>query len=442
MDLNTATASQIVAAAARGSITAEAVAAHFLTRISEHEPAIQAFASFDADAVRAQASNADASEVKGPLHGLCLGVKDIYDTADHPTRYFSPIYAHHRPSRDAAVVALLRAAGAIVMGKTATTEFAYMHTGPTRNPHDPGRTPGSSSAGSGAGMAAGFFTAALGTQTAGSLLKPGSFCGAFAYKPTFGLVSMEGIKPLAPSFDTAGWYGRGVDDLILLARVLIPALVPESPRERLRLAVVRAPHTERTNPDVVEALGRACQRLREAGHGVDELAMPEGFEVSYADHAFINDVEGTRSLLVERRGAPEMLSPEITAMMARADAVSWQEEQRVRTRFSGLRDAVEPLVVGYDAVLDLATQNPAPLGLAGTGPSDAIKAWSGFGFPQVGLPALASAEGLPVGLQLFAARYRDARLLMAAERVAADLPDAAFQAAAMPNPRRPPGSNG
>ncbi|PMZ59840.1 amidase, partial [Pseudomonas sp. GW247-3R2A] len=132
---------------------------------------------------------------------------DIFDTAAYPTQFFSPIYANHQPSRDAHVVTLLRQAGALIIGKTHTTEFAYMHTGPTRNPHDLARTPGSSSAGSAAGMAAGFFAVALGTQTAGSLLKPASYCGLFAYKPSLGLVSLEGVKPLAPSFDTVGWYG-------------------------------------------------------------------------------------------------------------------------------------------------------------------------------------------------------------------------------------------
>ena len=199
------------------------VAEHFLAQTNAREPAIQAFAALDAQCVRKQAQCLGSPQINGLLAGVPVGVKDIIDTGDHPTAFYSPIYAHNRPSRDAHVVALLRQAGAVIMGKTHTTEFAYMHTGPTRNPHDLRRTPGSSSAGSAAGMAAGFFALALGTQTAGSLLKPASYCGLYAFKPSHGLVSLEGVKPLAPSFDTMGWYGRSVRELVLPYVLLMAA---------------------------------------------------------------------------------------------------------------------------------------------------------------------------------------------------------------------------
>ena len=199
-------------------VSAEAVAEHFLGCVEAGERSINAFVSFDPDAVRSQACQLKNGNAKGLLAGVPVGIKDVYDTVDHPTRFYSPIYEQNRPSRDAHVVALLRQAGAVIMGKTHTTEFAYMHTGPTRNPHDLARTPGSSSAGSAAGMAAGFFPLALGTQTAGSLIKPAAYCGLYAFKPSYGLVSLEGVKPLAPSFDTVGWYGRSVRDLEVMAR--------------------------------------------------------------------------------------------------------------------------------------------------------------------------------------------------------------------------------
>ena len=205
-----------------GRLTARSVAEGFITRTLMKEPDIQAFAAFNQELVLEQADRIDRRPEKGLLAGVPIGVKDIFDTVDWATEFNSPIYRDNRPSRDANAVALLRQAGAVIMGKTATAEFAFMHTGPTRNPHDLSRTPGSSSAGSAAGLAAGLFAGALGTQTAGSLIKPASYCGLYAYKPSHNLVSLEGVKPLAPSFDTVGWYGASARDLSLIAQVLIP----------------------------------------------------------------------------------------------------------------------------------------------------------------------------------------------------------------------------
>ena len=232
--LDTADAHSIAEQVRTARLSPGRVAEHFLTQASARESAIQAFVALDPQVVRKQAQGLSSPGINGLLAGVPIGVKDIIDTRDHPTGFYSPIYDNNWPSRDAHVVALLRQAGAVIMGKTHTTEFAYMHTGPTRNPVDLSRTPGSSSAGSAAGMAAGFFPVALGTQTAGSLLKPAAYCGLYAFKPSYGLVSLEGVKPLAPSFDTMGWYGRSVRDLGLVAQVLIPGLPhatrPSGPR--------------------------------------------------------------------------------------------------------------------------------------------------------------------------------------------------------------------
>ena len=419
MDMLNATAGEIAAAVNRGELTAQQVCAHFLDRIEAFEPTIQAFAFLDTEDAKRQARDIDARAHKGPLAGVPVGVKDIYDTADMPTEFFSSIYAGNRPSRDAAVVALLRAAGAIVIGKTHTTEFAYMHTGPTRNPHDLSRTPGSSSAGSGAGMAAGFFPLALGSQTAGSLLKPASFCGVFAYKPTARLVSLEGVKPLAPSFDTVGWYGRSVDDLALVAHALLPNFpsAPEAP-PRLRLAFANTPKLADVAPALREQFASVRAKLVAAGHSVDELALPEGFGGLYEHHRIVNDSEGARSLAHERLNAFDQLSEDVRAMMVRADAISWDMELSARQSIAALAEIIEPTVAGYDAVLDLSTGVTALSGLGTTGPSDFIKAWMCFGLPQVSLPAMSDADGLPFGLQLVTSRYRDACLLGVARAVA------------------------
>lgn len=405
-----------------GETTVAAIADAFLERIQTLEPQVQAFVSLKPMQVRLQAA---LNEGRGLLAGVPVGVKDIFDSEDHPTQFFSPIYAHHQPSRDAHVVSLLRQAGALIMGKTHTTEFAYMHTGPTRNPHDLDRTPGSSSAGSAAGMAADFFAVALGTQTAGSLLKPAAYCGLFAFKPSFGLVSLEGVKPLAPSFDTVGWYGRSVRDLSLVAQVLIPGFAPPQTQQRpLRLGFCRTPRWDQVDPEVARALEQAVEQLRSAGHHVSEVHLPDEFAQVFDDHQVINDCEGARSLAKEFQQHRALLSPSMLAMFDRAAATSWDQESAAKARLAALAPRLDDIFQPFDAMLSPNCAMVAPLAVnsaENTGPSDFIKFWGAFGLPQVNIP-LARAEGLlPIGLQLIGRFRHDGSLLRVAERVAADL---------------------
>ncbi|MBK5418364.1 amidase [Pseudomonas sp. TH31] len=405
-----------------GETTVAAIADTVLERIQVLEPGIQAFVSLKPSQVRLQAA---LHTGRGLLAGVPVGVKDIFDSADHPTQFFSPIYAGHQPSQDAHVVTLLRQAGALIMGKTHTTEFAYMQTGPTRNPHDLSRTPGSSSAGSAAGMAADFFAVALGTQTAGSLLKPASYCGLFAFKPSFGLVSLEGVKPLAPSFDTVGWYGRSVRDLSLMARVLIPGFaIPETPQRALHLGFCRTARWDHVEPQVAHALERAVEQLRSAGHQVSEVHLPDEFAGVFDDHLIINDCEGARSLAKEFQQHRALLSPSILAMFDRAAATTWEQESAAKARLAALAQCLNKLCQPFDAMLGPCCGIVAPRALESTestGPSDFIKFWGAFGWPQVNIP-LARAKGLlPIGLQMIGRFRNDGLLLRTAERVAADL---------------------
>jgi Asp-tRNA(Asn)/Glu-tRNA(Gln) amidotransferase A subunit family amidase len=405
-----------------GETTVAEIAEGFLERIEALEPKVHAFASFKPLQVRLHAA---LNEGRGLLAGVPVGIKDMFDSADHPTEFFSPIYADHQPSRDAHVVTLLRQAGALIMGKTHTTEFAYMRTGPTRNPHDLTRTPGSSSAGSAAGMAADFFAVALGTQTAGSLLKPAAYCGLLAFKPSFGLVSLEGVKPLAPSFDTVGWYGRSVRDLTLVARVLIPGFeLPEAPQRPLHLGFCRTPRWDQVQPEVAEALEQAVRHLRRAGHQVSELKLPDEFAGVFDDHLTINDCEGARSLAKEFEQHRKLLSPSILAMFARAAATTWDQETAAKARLAALAPRLNELCQPFDALLSPNCGMLAPLAVdsaENTGPSDFIKFWGAFGWPQVNIP-LPRAEGLlPIGLQLIGRFRNDGSLLRVAERVAAEL---------------------
>jgi len=411
--MNGLDATGIAEAVVSGAITPALVAEHFLARIGVDEPDIQAFVSFDAEAVSKQACGLEGCA--GLLAGVPVGVKDIFDTADHPTEFYSPIYLGNRPSRDAHVVTLLRQAGAIIMGKTHTTEFAYMNTGPTRNPLDLSCTPGSSSAGSAAGMAAGFFPLALGTQTAGSLLKPAAYCGLFAFKPSFGLVSLEGVKPLAPSFDTVGWYGRSVRDLERVAQVLIrgfPAV--EVGRRPLRLGFCRTSRWSDVQPVVAQAIELAIARL---GPLVSEVVLPEAFDGVFDDHQLINDCEGARSLAKEFQSHPELLSDSTLAMIERAQTTSWEQESAAKARLVQLAPQLAQICQPFDAMLSVSCGMLAPVGLATTGPSDFIKFWGAFGLPQVNVPVMRGEGELPVGLQVIGAFRGDAPLLGTAQGI-------------------------
>lgn len=413
-------------------VSAEAVAEHFLGCIEAQEPQINAFASFEPDGVRAQARRSPKYKAKGLLAGVPVGIKDNHDTADHPTCFYSPIYDDNRPSRDAHVVSLLRHAGAVIMGKTHTTEFAYMHTGPTRNPYDPDRTPGSSSAGSAAGMAAGFFPVALGTQTAGSLIKPASYCGLYAFKPSYGLVSLEGIKPLAPSFDTVGWYGRSVRDLHLIARVLIPGFPkPAHERPLLSFGFCRTARWDQVDDDVASSLQAAVEDLRSAGHHVSEVLLPEAFATVFDDHLLINDCEGARSFSKELHMHPDKLSKELLAMIERARLTTWEQESAAKARLKTLTPVLEGLFKPFDAVLGASCGTVAPLGLEATGPSDFSKFWMAFGLPQINVPLVRPAGALPAGLQMIGGFRNDSNLLHAAGQVDAALKSASLARAAV-----------
>lgn len=416
--LDTADARAIAEHVRTAQLSPGRVAEHFLTQTSAREPAIQAFVALDPQRVRKQAQCLSSSQLNGLLAGVPVGIKDIIDTADYPTAFYSPIYADNWPSRDAHVVALLRQAGAVIMGKTHTTEFAYMKTGPSRNPHDLRRTPGSSSAGSAAGMAAGFFPMALGTQTAGSLLKPASYCGLYAFKPSHGLVSLEGVKPLAPSFDTLGWYGRSVRDLALLARVLVPGLPQTNRGNGARsFGFCRTSRWDQIDLPVAQALLAAIEQVKAAGHSVTEVVLEDEFASVFDDHQLINDCEGARSLSKEWQSNPEQLSAQVLAMIERARATTWDQETAARSRLAALAPILKAHFEPFAAMLGATCGMVAPLGLESTGPSDFCKCWMAFGLPQINIPLPRGQGELPVGLQVIGGFRQDSMLLDAAQQV-------------------------
>ena len=422
MDPTRMTAVDTLAAIRRGDLTCESVMARCLEVAAEREPTLKAFAYLDPDRALAAARDLDAAGAPGPLAGLPFAPKDIIDTADQPTQYNSPIYAGFRPARDAACVALLRSAGAVIMGKAVTTEFAFSFAGPTTNPHDPGRTPGGSSSGSAAGVAAGLFHMAFGTQTGGSVIRPASFCGVHALKPTFDTVGRDGVKPLGDSLDTVGWYGRSVADLALLFDVLTgvaPGSVarPGLP-DRLRIGVCMTPMAHLAEAEMANAVARAAATLADAGHEVSELVLPGEFAALYDDHKTIMAVEGARSLLREYVTAPELLSEPMRGLVEEGRAVDVERERAARDRAEAAKPMLDRILAGYDAVLTPSSPGEPPEGLESTGDAVFNRLWTLLHVPCLSLPAAWSGRGLPLGLQLVTRRWDDRRLLAVGERVA------------------------
>jgi aspartyl-tRNA(Asn)/glutamyl-tRNA(Gln) amidotransferase subunit A len=403
-----------------------------LARITALEPSLQVWATLDADGARAQArvlaDEAARGNLRGPLHGVPVGVKDIFHVAGLPTRAGSRVY-DVTPDQDATTVARLRAAGAIVLGKTHTTEFALADPAPTRNPWNTVHTPGGSSSGSAAGVAARMIPAALGTQTAGSVLRPASFCGIVGFKPTYGRVSRHGILPLAWTLDHPGTLTRSVADAALLLGVMagrdehdgtcLDVPVPDY------TAAVRAPAPPRVGlvgdvyPDRLSPEARAClhdtaKRLEAAGARVEEQRLPDAFAAALDAQHVIMASEASGVHLAHLPGQEEAYGPRLRAMVetgALIPAPSYLRAQQVR---QAVRRAMQPLFERVDCVLVPAAAGPAPEGLDSTGDPAFNAPWSLLGVPAITLPAGRDAHGLPIGVQLVAAPWHDARLFAAA----------------------------
>jgi Asp-tRNA(Asn)/Glu-tRNA(Gln) amidotransferase A subunit family amidase len=404
---------------------------------------------------------ADARQAPdGPLRGMTLGVKDVIDTVDLPTEHGSAAHAGRRPSVDAACVALARAAGAVVAGKTVTAELALIAPPVTRNPWDRDRTPGGSSSGSAAAVASGMVRAALGTQTGGSVIRPAAFCGVVGCKPTFGLVPITRVHPVAPSLDTVGWLTRTVADAQALWEVLAegrtagdgreglderPAAAPASSTgdRRLRLGLYLTDDRERLEPVAREAVHDTGARLRgggdEGGSGVDVVELDPLPELAGLGEAAntIMLAEAFRSLAWERLHHEDLLSTGLRRLLARGGRISLDELADAHRRAGQARDRFDAALrrLGVDALLTPPAPGEAP-GRETTGDSRFCRIWTMLGVPAVTLPWGLGPTGLPVGVQLVGARWGDRTVLAAADRVAAVLPQPQLPVTPAPLPRR------
>jgi Asp-tRNA(Asn)/Glu-tRNA(Gln) amidotransferase A subunit family amidase len=420
--LNELSASEIAAGIADGKFTAEAVMRDCLERIEAREGALSAWASFDPDLAMAEARARDNAPAKGVLHGVPIGVKDVIDTNDLPTEMGSPIYAGHRPGNDAACVSLLRAAGAIILGKTITCEFAGMTPGATRNPLDTNRTPGGSSSGSAAAVADHMVHVALGTQTRGSILRPASYCGIVGYKPSFGLVARGGLKFAAESFDTIGALARTIDDAELSVSVLSGALA-------MKGAALSSPPSvgvcrdglERAEDETVQALEDAATRLGLAGARMREFSFPCDVEDFTAATKIINDVERARATAWEWQTQPELISERMRTCIEAGLATPFDEYVSAMRLIGDCRARIYADFDEIDVVLAPCVNGEAPAGLDYTGDPFFQGLWTALHVPTISLPTHRGPNDLPVGIQLVGNKYEDKALLAAARWVFACL---------------------
>ena len=403
-------------AIASGRTTSEALLSACLDRIAERENTVGAWIHLDAEAALSEARARDAGALRGPLHGVPVGVKDIIDTYDMPTGCGSPIYDGNRPAGDAACVSLARAAGLVVMGKTVTTEFALRHPGKTRNPHDPAHTPGGSSSGSAAAVADFMVPLAIGTQTGGSVIRPASYCGVVGYKPSFGTIPRSGVKLLAESLDTIGTMARSVPDAAAFAAVLAgwPAGAVAKPDRAPRLGFCRSPAWSEAEPATVEAMDEAVARARRAGATVVEIDLPRPFGDLMAAQRVITMTETWRSLAYERESHDGLLSDSIKAYVAPGATQDMERYHWALGVQTACRAAMQDVLGGLDSLMTPAAPGEAPEGLTDTGAAVFNQIWTAAGVPSVTVPGLIGPRGLPVGVQLVGPFRSDTRVLSSA----------------------------
>jgi Asp-tRNA(Asn)/Glu-tRNA(Gln) amidotransferase A subunit family amidase len=370
-------------------LSSEELVASCLERIAAREPELRAWAWLDEEAALAQARSLDAEPARGPLHGLPVAVKDVIDTADMPTEYGSPIYAGHRPERDADCVAWLREAGAVVLGKTVTTEFATYEPPPTVNPLDPARTPGGSSSGSAAAVAAGMVPLAYGTQTAGSVIRPASFCGVAGFKPAHGWCSMDGVKRLSERLDTLGVLARTVEDAALLGGF-------SSSSGSGRVAFCRTPWWHR-----LEDGGRAALEEAASALGAEEVELPPEFAGLAEAQETVMAFDVARNLEPEWLSHRDELSAAMRDYIERGRSVKAEAAERGAAVGERCRSLLPDVFAGFDALVVPGALGEAPLRVEGhTGDPLLCRAWTFLGVPAISVPGLVGPAGMPIGVQL------------------------------------------
>ena len=405
-----------------------------LERIDKIEPTVKAWVHLDREGARRtareRASQAAAGAFVGPLHGVPVALKDIFDVAGMPTRAGANAFAHRQPGTDAASVARLRAAGAVILGKVTTTTFALMDPSPTPNPWNAEHTPGGSSSGSAAAVGARMVPLALGSQTVGSVLRPAAYCGVVGFKPTHGRISAAGVVPLSWSNDHVGIFARAVEDVALTLQILAgpdradPLSVPHpvddylaglgaGPGPAPRIGVLRA-LVERAAPENVEHLGEVMRRLSAAGAALSDVPLPSSFAGLHDSGQVVVRAEAAAYHAPNFPRLAEEYPPKIREALTVGQGIRAVDFLAARGHLRRFRDEMAPTALRYDALLTPTAPGPAPRGLESTGDPYFCAPWSHAGMPSIALPSGLSRDGLPLSLQLVGGAFAEARLLGAA----------------------------
>jgi Asp-tRNA(Asn)/Glu-tRNA(Gln) amidotransferase A subunit family amidase len=418
-ELNRHSATELVALRSSGKVTCEQIARDCLARAKERDAVVKAWAFIDPELILRRAQELDARTKHGPLQGVPVGVKDVIETTDMPTQMGSRIYRGFRTAGDASCVALLRAAGALIFGKTVTCEFAGPAASVTTNPHNAARTPGGSSSGSGAAVADYMVPFGFGTQTGGSVQRPSSFCGIVGYKPSFGLVNPQGIKPAAESLDTVGLMVRTIEDAALFMNVLTGGAPVEwlDGSESIRIAVCRTHVWEAADQDCRAAIEDTARRLEKAGFIISDVELPSPCEELFATREIINDYERARAMAWEWAAHRADISEPLAKAIQNGLTMPRERYIEALERVALCRRRVAALFDNVDVLLTPAAKGEAPIGLVNTGDHRFQSIWTQLYLPAITLPTHAGSHGMPIGIQFVAPLYGDNRLLAMAQRI-------------------------
>jgi Asp-tRNA(Asn)/Glu-tRNA(Gln) amidotransferase A subunit family amidase len=425
------TAAAALAALREGQVSSREVVQACLDRIQEYDENVEAWAYLDPELALEQADRADEFRAQGrplgPLHGLPVGVKDILDTADMPTENGTVLHRGRAPAEDAAVVERLRAAGAVILGKTVSTELAVYSPGKTKNPHDPTRTPGGSSSGSAAAVASFMVPVAVGTQTNGSVIRPAAFCGTYGYKPSHGLVSRHRVLKQSRPLDTIGCMGRTLEDTALLADVMIgydtrdpdsrprahpqiSRILAEEPPVKPKLVFIRTPVWDQAEESTKDALRELCEHIGEIGM----MELPPVFDGALDDHRRIMEADLAVNFAKEYSDGKDQLSDVLRAMIERGQQVLAVDYNAALARIADYQAEIQEIIYEFDAILTPAVTGEAPVGLETTGSPAFCTIWTLAGVPALTLPILQGPNGMPLGVQLVSAKGDDGRLFRTA----------------------------
>lgn len=413
---NQLSALEALARISGGSLTSEALTEACLDRINEREETVGAWKFIDPDMARAAARQAGKLSADHPLRGIPVAVKDLFDTADMPTGYGSPIYEGNRPASDASSVALTRTAGGVIMGKTVTTEFAYFQPGKTANPHNPKHTPGGSSSGSAAAVADFMVPLAFGSQTVGSTIRPASYCGVVGYKPSFRLIDRTGVRPLADTFDTVGLFARDVADVAHFAAVLgrRPALRLNGEDDSQPVfGLCHTPAWPHAEEDTRAALETAARLAADAGAKIVNISLPKVFDQLDEAQGIVVDYQAALSAAYELAFHRDRVSKSYAVRADAGAAYTPEQFDQALAVIAAAQAALDAAMEGVDVLLCPSATGEAPEGLDATGNPAFNRLGTALRGPCLNIPGLTGRTGLPVGVQLIGRMNDDHRTLAA-----------------------------